>query len=121
MKLLPPFIITSGLCPGLEIDGAYIECREGGQFAIYFSDDGHTHLVEHFRPGPCHTLQMVFADILSFLSVWVEAINSDDGEPDGRDYFPESDTKLVEWAKKNDDEFAILRCIVEEEKLITDG
>ena len=111
MVLHEPFYITAGLNIGLKIGGATIELADTG-FQIHL-ECGHVHEVEDYSPGACHSSQDMFADILSFLDIWVDANVWDFTEH--KDLFG-SDTALLSWALIWQHEISMICCRLEEEE-----
>ena len=115
MELSSPFIITSRLNAGIKIGNANIEYGSNGNFLITF-DNGNEYEITEYQAGPCHSLQDSFADILGFLSAWIDSITYPDGE--NVDLFPVDNEGLKKWAIENSDEISMLSSDIEENDYI---
>ena len=100
--LKSPFMITAGLCPGLQIGNAVLECRDQ-RSDFWIVGDGWEHQVTGYQPGVFHELQTCFDDILSFLQDWVSDMEAEDigGMTPSEDPFFPDHPQLKLWCISN--------------------
>lgn len=137
MKLLPPFIITARLLPGLKIGDGFLSlagvtkgevenCLGARLRAGFILDlpDSVTFENDELQTG-CGggTIESMFESFLSFLGAAAESYRYNDcdwekiDEDDNASLFPRH---VVEWAYQNSDEISMLECEIQEgENLIT--
>ena len=125
MIIRKPCIITSRLLPGVRLsDGSVISIR----YSKHRGDEGrvrYEYLID-LPDGRCHegndlqsgvgggTLREGMVSLLSFLGASAEAykaVTFRGRSSDNEGLFPDF---IEEWAYQNDDELAMLRCMVEE-------
>jgi hypothetical protein len=112
MILKQPFSISPSLLPSLMIGNGWLEVDAPLNFRVLLPN-GSEYEIEDFRPGAAWNLQDCFSAVLSFLSVWHEAMQYGK-DSENYDLFDTENEALVEWVDQNSDEITMLSIEIEE-------